>query len=284
MNNILLLGGVWTMSFDFNEIVTSLVRTLGTYGLRILAALALFFIGRKVLKTFIKGIKSFMVKKGVDQTLISFLGNLSYWALMAFLLITAVGIMGIQTSSLVAALGAAGLAVGLALQGSLSNFAAGVLIIIFRPFKVGDFIEAGGSSGTVKEITILTTVMTMIDNKKVIMPNSKIMDGTIVNYSANHTRRIDMVFGVSYGSDLDHVIRVLQSLIDDDERILKDPAPLVAVLSHGESSINLAVRVWVESPNVLKVNFDMQKKVKERFDQEGITIPFPQRTVRLMKE
>ncbi len=272
------------MSFDFNEIVTSLVRTLGTYGLRILAALALFFIGRKVLKTFIKGIKSFMVKKGVDQTLISFLGNLSYWALMAFLLITAVGIMGIQTSSLVAALGAAGLAVGLALQGSLSNFAAGVLIIIFRPFKVGDFVEAGGSSGTVKEITILTTVMTMIDNKKVIMPNSKIMNGTIVNYSANPTRRIDMVFGVSYGSDLDHVIRVLQSLINDDERILKDPAPLVAVLSHGESSINLAVRVWVESSNVLKVNFDMQKKVKERFDQEGITIPLPQRTVRLMKE
>ena len=146
------------MNLDFNEIVTSLVQTLSTYGLRIIAALALFFIGRKVLKAVIKGIKSFMVKKGVDQTLISFLANLAYWGLMAFLLITSVGIMGMQTSSLVAALGAAGLAVGLALQGSLSNFAAGMLIIIFRPFKVGDFIEAAGTMGTVKEISILTKI------------------------------------------------------------------------------------------------------------------------------
>jgi len=272
------------MNLDFTEIATSLVQTLSTYGLRIIAALALFFIGRKVLKAIIKAIKSFMVKKGVDQTLISFLANLSYWALMAFLLITSVGIMGIQTSSLVAALGAAGLAVGLALQGSLSNFAAGMLIIIFRPFKVGDFIEAGGSMGTVKEISILTTVMAMLDNKKVIIPNSKIMDGTIVNFSANPTRRIDMVFGVSHSADLDKVISLLQSLIDEDERILKDPAPLVAVMSHGESSINLTVRVWVESSNVLSVNFDMQKKVKQRFDKEGIEIPFPQRDVHIIKE
>jgi small conductance mechanosensitive channel len=271
------------MNFDFNEILTSLVRTLSSYGLRILAALGLFFAGRRLLKAFIKAVRAFMVKRGVDQTLIGFLGNLSYWGLMAFLMISAIGIMGIQTSSLVAALGAAGLAVGLALQGSLSNFAAGVLIIIFRPFKVGDFIEAGGSSGTVKEITILTTVMTMIDNKKVIIPNSKIMDGTIVNYSANPTRRVDMVFGVSYSADLDHVLGVLQNLVDDEDRILKDPAPLVAVLSHGESSVNIAVRVWVESSNVLGVNFDMQKRVKQRFDQEGIEIPFPQRDVHLVK-
>ncbi len=271
------------MNFNVNEITTSLVQTLSHYGLRILAALALFFVGRKILKTVIKAIKSFMTKKGVDPTLISFLASLSYWGLMAFLLISAVGIMGIQTSSLVAALGAAGLAVGLALQGSLSNFAAGMLIIIFRPFKVGEFIEAGGITGTVREITILTTVLNTVDNKKVIMPNSKIMDGTIVNFSANPTRRIDLVFGVSYADDLDKVIQVLKDLVNEDERCLKDPEPLVAVLSHAESSINITVRVWVESSNVLAVNFDMHKKVKQRFDEEGITIPYPQRDVHIIK-
>ena len=186
-----------------------------------------------------------------------------------------------QTASLIALLGDAGLAVGLALQGSLSNFAAGVLIVLFRPYKVGDWIEGGGIAGAVEEVQILTTVLKTGDNKRVIVPNSQIMGTTITNYSANETRRVDLVVGVSYSDDLDKVRKELQDLVDADERILKDPAVTIAVSELADSSVNFVLRPWVKTADYWAVYFDLTERVKKRFDEVGISIPFPQRDVHI---
>ena len=198
--------------------------------------------------------------------------------------LAAISKLGIQTTGLIAILGAAGLAVGLALQGSLSNFAAGVLIIIFRPFKIGDVIDAGGALGVVEEIGILVTEMKSPDNKKIIVPNSGIMSGNITNITAKDTRRCDMTFGVGYGDDLDKTQNILMEMLKADERVLEDPAPMVVVSELGDSSVNFAVRPWVKKEDYWGVFFDMQKAVKQRFDKEGISIPFPQRDVHLFQE
>ena len=255
---------------------------LGTeFGVNILAALAIFVIGRWVIKYLKNLILRVMENRGVDLTLAKFAANLTYVALLAFVIIAALGMLGIQTTSFIAVLGAAGLAVGLALQGSLSNFAAGVLMIIFKPFKVGDFIEGAGVAGVVEEIQIFTTQLATPDNKTIIIPNAKISADNIVNYTAKGTRRADMVFGIGYEDDIDKARDIITDILSKDERVLKDPAPQVAVSELADSSVNFVARAWVNAGDYWGVVFDVTETVKKRFDAEGISIPFPQRDVHL---
>ena len=254
------------------------------FGLKLLIALVIFFVGRMIARMIARGLRKMMQSQSVDKILETFVSNLVYWTVMIFVIIAAINQIGVQTTSLIAVMGAAGLAVGLALQGSLSNFAAGVLIVIFRPYRVGDFVEAAGISGVVMQVQILTTVLKTGDNKQIIVPNSQIMGSIITNYSANETRRVDMVVGVSYDDDLDKVRDTLKELIAADDRILDDPAPLIAVSELADSSVNFVVRPWVKTPDYWGVMFDLTEAVKKRFDQEGISFPFPQRDVHLYNE
>lgn len=260
------------------------VGLLTEYGVQILLALAIFLVGKWIAGLVRKGARRSMEKAHVDPVLIGFLSNLLFYVLMVAVIISAIGKVGVQTTSFVAVLGAAGLAVGFALQGSLANFAAGVLVILFRPFKVGDFINAGGVAGIVEEIGILFTQMRSPDNKRIILPNSQIMGRDITNFSANDTRRVDMVFGVSYSDDIDKVKGILRELVESDERVLKDPAPMIVLTELGDSSVDFAVRPWVKAADYWGFYFEMHEKVKKRFDAEGVSIPFPQRDVHLFKE
>ena len=260
---------------------THFYQLAADFGIRLVAALAIFIIGRWVARWLSRLLEKGMQKAGTDHTLIVFLRNIVYVGLLIFVIIAAIGQLGVQTTSFLAVLGAAGLAVGLALQGSLANFAAGVLIIIFRPFKVGDFIEAGGIAGVVKAISIFTTTLHTPDNKVIIVPNAQVNSGTITNYSANDTRRVDLVIGVSYGDDLDKVRSVIQRVLAADERVLKDPAPQIAVMALADSSVNFTVRPWAKSSDYWGLYFDMQEQIKKNFDKEGISIPFPQQDVYL---
>jgi len=217
----------------------------------------------------------------VDPTIGRFVTNIAYVALLVFVVMAALGQLGIQTTSFIAVIGAAGLAIGLALQGSLSNFAAGFMLVAFRPFKVGDFVEGGGVSGTVEEIQIFSTRLKTPDNKLVIVPNSKIFDDAIINYSAHATRRVDMVVGVSYDADLAHVKRVLQELVAAEARILSEPSYQIAVAELADNSVNCVVRVWTGKDDYWGVKFDLTERIKTRFDEEGIGIPYPQRDVHL---
>jgi len=215
--------------------------------------------------------------------LVSFVASVAYIALMAFIVIAALGQLGIQTASFVAVLGAAGLAVGLAFQGSLANLAAGMLMIIFKPFKLGDFIEAGGASGIVENISIFTTELKSPDNKKVIVPNARITGDNIINYTAKDQRRMDIVACVSYSDDLDKVRKTLDQILAEDERILRDPPPTIGVLELADSSVNFAVRPWVKTEDYWDVMSATQEKSKKRFDAEGISIPFPQQDMHVYK-
>lgn len=257
-------------------------KTLGVdFGIQLVIAILIFYVGRIVARMIVSGTRKLMQKNEVDKILESFVCNMIYWMLMTFVIIAAIGQLGIQTTSLIAVMGAAGLAVGLALQGSLSNFAAGVLIVIFRPYRVGDFVEAAGISGTVEQVQILTTILKTPDNKKIIVPNSQIMDSIITNYSAKDTRRVDLVVGVSYDDDLDKVRNTLQSLIEADDRILKDPECLIAVSELADSSVNFNVRPWVNAADYWGVYFGLTEAIKKRFDEEGISFPFPQQDVHM---
>ncbi len=251
------------------------------YGLKVLGALLVLVIGMWIAKVIKKMVVKLMEKKEMDPTLVSFLSALIHVALKAFVIIAALGKLDIKTASFIAIVGAAGLAVGLALQGSLANFASGVLMIIFKPFSIGDFIEAGGSTGTVVEISIFTTILTSPDNKKVIVPNAQVMGGSITNFSANKTRRVDLVAGIGYGDDIDKAKSVLENILAADKRVLQDPAPTVAVVEMADSSVNLVVRPWVDGADYWGVYFDTTETIKKRFDEEGISIPFPQRDVHL---
>lgn len=246
-------------------------------------AAAILFGGIWLAKQIKKYVVLMMERRNVDALLASFSSNIVYVALVAFVVIAALSQLGIQTTSFVAIIGAAGLAIGLALQGSLANFASGVMIIAFRPFKVGDFIEAAGVSGVVEGIQIFSTQMRTGDNKAIILPNSGITSANITNYSAKDTRRVDMVFGIGYDDDIKKAKDILMELITDDERILKDPEPLVAVSELGDSSVNFVVRPWVNSADFWGVKFDYTEAVKLRFDKEGISIPYPQQDVHLHK-
>lgn len=254
---------------------------VGLYGLDIIAAVVILIIGRWGAKIFRYFVKKMMLRGGVDATIVNFVGHLTYIALIIFVIIAALGQLGIQTTSFIAILGAAGLAIGLALQGSLSNFAAGFLMIIFRPFKVGDKIDAAGVTGVVEEIQIFTTVLTTPDNKTIIIPNSKITGDNIVNYSVKGTMRVDMTMGIGYGDDIDKARAVIKDVLDKDDRILKDPESTISVIELADSSVNFTVRPWAKSEDYFNVYFDVTEKLKKRFDEEGINIPFPQRDVHI---
>jgi small conductance mechanosensitive channel len=259
------------------------VGMLQQFGINAVAAVVIFFVGRWLANLAVKIAKKAMAKGDIEDTLEHFLGNLLYYTLMAAVLIATINQLGVETTSLLAVVGAAGLAIGLALQGSLSNFASGVMIVGFRPYKVGDFIEGGGVAGVVEQVQIFTTIMRTGDNKQIIMPNSQIMSGEIVNYSAKPTRRVDLVAGCGYDDDLDKVRKVLEDIVAAEERILEDPAPTIAVSELADSSVNFVVRPWVNSGDYWPVLFALTEQIKKRFDAEGISIPYPQRDVHLYK-
>jgi len=262
--------------------VITLVQDQGTdIGMMILSAVLIFFIGRWLAHLIVDMVRKALAKTEMEDTLERFLCNILNAFLMTVVIIATIGAMGVETTSLLAVLGAAGLAVGLALQGSLSNFASGVLIVAFRPYKVGDFIEGGGVSGSVDEVQIFTTVLKTPDNKKVIIPNSQIMNGIITNYSAHDTRRVDLVFGCSYGDDIDKVYKVLEEIIAAENRILKDPAPSIALNTLADSSVNFNVRPWVNREDYWAVYNGLTEQVKRSFDAAGLNIPFPQQDVHI---
>ena len=266
---------------EISNLLAKIYELLTVYGMKVVAAIVIFIIGRWVARGISNLIKRVMTKSKTDETLVSFVGNLSYIALLAFVIIAALNQLGIQTASFIAVLGAAGLAIGLALQGSLGNFAAGILMIIFKPFKVDDYIEGAGVAGVVEEIQIFTTQLKTPDNKTIIVPNSKIMGDNITNYTMKGTRRVDFVFGIGYEDDIDKARQVIGSIIDSDERVLKDPAPMIAVSELADSSVNFTARAWTTSGDYWSFYFDTIEKVKKQFDAEGISIPFPQRDVHL---
>ncbi len=269
---------------DIQEILQRLVSLVTLYGVKIIGSVVIFIVGKWVAKLLGRFLQRLMERANVEKTLTSFVKNLTYYSLLTLVVIAALSNLGIQTASFIAVLGAAGLAVGFALQGSLSNFAAGVLIILFKPFHVDDIIEAGGDTGVVEEIQIFKTILRSFDNKKIILPNSKVMGDRIVNYTAKEVRRVDMVFGIGYDDDIRKAKQVLQELVESDERILKDPATNIFVKELGDSSVNIGVRPYVKTPDYWSVYFDLTERVKLRFDEEGISIPFPQRDVHLFKE
>ncbi len=254
------------------------------FGLKLVTALAIFLIGKFAIRLVVSAIRKVMNKQKVDKTLETFICNLVGTSLLVVVIIAAIGALGVETTSFIAIFGAAGLAIGLALQGSLSNFASGVLIVLFRPYRVGDFVEAAGIAGSVEQVQILTTILKTGDNKQIIVPNSQIMDSIITNYSANDTRRVDMVIGVSYDDDLDKVRKTIEELLAAEDRILPEPAPKIAVSELGDSSVNFIVRPWVNTPDYWGVMFDLTEAIKKRFDKEGISFPYPQQDVHLYKQ
>ena len=250
-----------------------------TYGPNLALAIITLIVGLWIINAFCRSLTGLFELRGMEVTLRSFLQSLINIGLKALLLISVASMVGIETTSFIAILGAAGLAVGLALQGSLANFAGGVLILIFRPYKVGDFIEAAGHSGSVSRIEIFSTIMTTPDNKTIIIPNGAISNGPIINYSMQAARRIDIVFGIGYDDDLKKAKQLLRELITADDRILKDPAPQIVVSDLGESSDDITTRSWVNAADYWGVYFDLMENGKLMCDENGISIPFPQRDV-----
>lgn len=267
-------------SFELQHVLDVYVMP---WGINILLAIVIFVIGKIIVNTLMGIFGKVMAQSKYDDMLVDFLKSILNGTLMLFVIIASLDQLGVDTTSLVAILGAAGLAIGLSLQGSLQNFAAGVMLLVFRPFKAGDYVEAGGVSGSVINIGIFSTVMNTPDNKEIIVPNGNIYGDNITNYSAKPTRRVDMVFGIGYGDDLLKAKQVLESMLEADERVLKEPAYKVAVGELGDSSVNMIVRPWVNSSDYWAVKFDFTEAVKLRFDQEGISIPFPQMDVHLDK-
>ena len=266
------------------NILESLKEWVALYGLKVVAALAIVIIGLWVAKRIKRIIEKLMRKRKIEGIIVSFVANVAYILMLTFVIIAALSKLEIKTTSIVAVMGAAGLAIGLALQGSLANFAAGFMLVIFRPFKEGDYIEAAGAAGIVQDIQVFTTTLCTPDNKMVIIPNAKLTGDNIINYSAKGTRRVEFVFGVSYSDDLDKVRTILQDIIDKDERLLKDPASMIAVKELADSSVNFVMRVWVNVSDYWDVYFDTMETVKKRFDAEGVSIPFPQRDVHIYEQ
>ncbi|MCL1089777.1 mechanosensitive ion channel [Shewanella profunda] len=247
-----------------------------TYGLKILFAIIIFFVGKYFSGVAQKVIRKLLNSRKIDPTVVSFVANLTWTIVFVFTIIATLGQIGVQTASLVAVIGAAGLAIGLALQGSLSNFASGVLMVLFRPCRVGDYIEAAGIAGTVDEITIFSTKLRTPDNKVIVAPNSSIMNGTITNYSALENRRIDLVIGVSYTADIALTKKILTDVLDNNQYVLKDPSYTVALSELANSSINFVVRPWVKTPNFWDARFEILEQIKNALDAANIEIPFPQ--------
>jgi small conductance mechanosensitive channel len=256
-------------------------RFLGNYGLNVAAALVVLAVGWCTARIFRRVVVRASRRAGLDETLAVFLSRLTYIAVVALAVVAMLQKLGIETTSFAAMIAAAGLAIGLALQSSLSNFANGIMIITLRPFKVGDLIETSGISGAVSAVSVFATELTTGDNRKIFVPNSKVVSGNLTNYSANPTRRIDMVIGIGYEDDIRKAKRVLEQIVTSDERVLKDPAPIVAVSELGESSVDFVLRPWVKSTDYWAVRFDLIEAIKLRLDAENISIPFPQRELRV---
>ncbi len=266
------------------DILKAIYEYLAKYGLQIVAALLIFLIGRWLAGVLSRLVEKGLLKSKVDKTIAKFAKHLTHIGLLVFVVIAALARLGVETTQFAVALGAAGLAIGLALQGSLANFASGFLMILFRPFKVGDFIEAAGVKGTVKEIQIFNTIIDTPDNVRIIIPNGQITGGNILNYTANGTRRVDLVVGVSYEDDLKKAKGVIEEVLVGDSRVLKDPAATVAVSELGDSSVNFVVRPWVKVADYWNAYFDITGKVKVALDENGISIPYPQRDVHIKNE
>ncbi len=261
------------LGFDWNHLWVQ-IQTVGLdLALGLVAALAIFFIGRAVVRLIDRGLRRLMQARGIDPILESFVATVVYWALMAFVIIAAIQQIGIQTASLIALIGAAGIAVGLAMQGSLANFAAGVLIVIFRPYRVGDWIEAAGTAGSVVKVELLTTELSSADNRRIIVPNGQIMGSIITNYSARPTRRVDLVFRIGYEQDIETARNAIRELVQSDDRVLEDPPCIIVVGELSEYSIHLYVRPWVNTADYWAVYWDLNEKVKKRFDELGISVP-----------
>lgn len=273
---------------SYNNYLQDLIKSYGPQlvsgALSLIGAIIVLIIGLWVIKKVVTSIRKFMNKKEIDPSLVPFLCSLLKFGLQALLIISVVSMVGVEMTSFVAVLGAAGLAVGLALQGSLSNFAGGVMILIFKPFKVGDYIEGGGHSGTVNAIQVFHTILKTPDNVTIVIPNGNLSNSSIKNYSTEALRRVDNVFGIAYGDSVDKAYSVLSAMIEADERVLKEPAPFMAVTELADSSVNITTRLWVNAADFWGVKFDMQKKVYEEFDKSGLNIPFPQMDVHLQKE
>lgn len=270
--------------FDSEQMSQMMDTYVIPWGINIVMAILIYIVGKIVVGIIVNLFGKVMKRSKYDDMLVNFIKAILNAILMLFVIIASLNELGVDTTSLVAILGAAGLAIGLSLQGSLQNFAAGVMLLVFRPFKAGDFVEAGGAAGVVKSISIFTTIMTSGDNKEIIVPNGQIYSGTITNYSAKETRRVDMIVGIGYDADLKRAKEVLKELTAADPRILQDPAPTIAVAELADSSVNFVVRPWVKSADFWGVKFDFTEAVKLRFDQEGISIPFPQMDVHLHKD
>jgi small conductance mechanosensitive channel len=266
---------------NWQEILPELKKYLTEFGVHIVSALVILVIGFWISKALTRILKNVLTKRNVEPTLVGFLTSSLKFALYLFVIIAAVGQLGVETTSFIALLGAAGLAVGLALQGSLSNLAAGIMLVIFRQVKVGQFIEGGGASGTIEKIGTFNTTLVTIDNKVIYIPNSKLINDNIINYNEKDIRRIDMVFGISYSDDMAKAKAIINSILSADTRILKDPVPQVVIAKLDESSVNINVRPWVKTPDYWVVHFDLLESIKKKFDEEHITIPFPQRDVHI---
>ena len=260
------------------------IELVMAYGPQLLLAIIVLIVGLWLIKRVVRLMAKGMERSNTEPTLAKFLSSLVSIGLKALLLISVASMVGIATTSFIAILGAAGLAIGLALQGSLANFAGGMLVLMFRPYKVGDFVEAQGVAGTVSAIEIFNTVIRTPDNKVIILPNGAISNGIITNYSMEPTRRVDFVFGIGYSDDIAQAKTTIERLVREDERALSDPEPLIVVSELADSSVNITTRVWVNAPDYWGLYFGLTEKVKLAFDAEGISIPFPQRDVHLIQE
>lgn len=269
-----------TLSLDV--LITKLTDLSVSLGTKLLIAIIVFFVGRWLIRKLIRIVVKIMEKKHVEASLFSFTKSLLNITLNFLFVIVIIGILGIETSSFIALFASAGVAIGMALSGTLQNFAGGVMILLFKPFKVGDFIEAQGQSGTVCEIQIFNTIMATPDNKIIIIPNGGLSTGIMKNYSKEENRRVDWEFGIAYGDSYDKAKEVIANLLDSDPRVLKDPEYFIALTSLGESSVNIVVRAWVKAPDFWGVYFDMNEKVYKTFARENINIPFPQMDVHIV--
>jgi len=263
------------------EFVETIVELTSAWGLKVIGAIALLIIGRIVCGAIRSATRRALERSSIDVTLVPFLSSLVYYLALAMVVIAVLNLVGIQTASVIAVLATAGLAIGLAMQGTLSNFAAGVMLLIFRPFKVGDYVEVAGTAGSVQEIGIFASVLYTPDNVKITVPNSAIYGDTLKNYSANDTRRNDLAIGISYDDDIARAIETIRKVLSGDSRVLDDPEPVVAVGDLGDSSVNLVVRPWCTSGDYWPLRFDLTRRLKEELEAAGCSIPYPQRDVHL---
>ena len=279
----MILLDVLASSPKLEKIVNSLVEQGSHLGWTIIKAILVFVIGRFIIRMINKLVRRILTKRDFDPSVKTFVGSLVNVTLMILLIISVVGALGVQTTSFAALLASAGVTIGMALSGNLSNFAGGLIILLFKPYKVGDYIESQGVGGTVKEIQIFHTILLTADNKNIYIPNGSLSSGVVTNIGREPTRRVEWTFGVDYGSDYEQVKRVIESVLAQDARILNDPAPFIALSALADSSVNVVVRAWVKSPDYWGVFFDTNKAIYATFNAEGIGFPFPQLTVHQAK-